>query len=151
SLNGLVGLKPTVGRVSRQGVIPISSRQDTPGPMCRSVADVALLASVIAESPLGFGGHSPDLEAFRLKGVKIGVPPLPKTAHSETPRVFAQARAVLEGEGAVLIDLKAPSAFDEVDEPELEALLFEFKATINPYLASLDSSQVEPRTLTDLI
>ncbi|HYL72241.1 MAG TPA: amidase family protein, partial [Candidatus Dormibacteraeota bacterium] len=151
SLNGLVGLKPTVGRVSRAGVIPISARQDTPGPMCRTVADAALLATVIAESPLGYGPHGADLEAFRLKGVKIGVLPMPKSAHPETPRVFAQARAVLEGEGAVLIDLKAPETFEELDDPELEALLFEFKPALNAYLATLDPAQVQPRTLTELI
>ena len=57
SINGLVGLKPTVGVVSGKGVVPISPRQDTAGPMCRTVGDAALLASVIAERPLGFGAH----------------------------------------------------------------------------------------------
>jgi amidase len=58
---------------------------------------------------------------------------------------------VLEQEGAVTVDLKAPAAFDEADEPELEALLYEFKAAINDYLNTLDPSQVECRTLADLI
>jgi len=151
SLNGLVGFKPTVGLVSAQGVVPISPRQDTAGPMCRSVADAALLAAVIAERPLGFGSHGKDFEAFRLRGVRIGALPLPKGAHPDTARLFADARAALEHEGAVVVDLKPPAAFDEVDEPEFEALLYEFKASINVYLATLDPTQVDVKTLADLI
>ncbi|HEY2677068.1 MAG TPA: amidase [Steroidobacteraceae bacterium] len=151
SLNGLVGLKPTVGLVSGKGVVPISPRQDTAGPMCRTVADAAILAAVIAERPLGYGAHGRDLEAFRLRGLRIGVMPTPKAAHPDTLRLFATARAALEQEGALTVDLKSPAAFNEVDEPELEALLYEFKAAINDYLNTLDASQVECRTLADLI
>jgi len=151
SLNGLVGLKPTVGLVSGKGVVPISLRQDTAGPMCRTVADAALLATVIAERPLGFGAHGRDLEAFRLKGVRIGALPVPRSAHPDTAKLYATARSVLEQEGAILVDLKNPAVFDEADEPELTALLFEFKAAINAYLATLDASQVQTRTLSDLI
>lgn len=151
SLNGLVGLKPTLGLVSGKGVVPISPRQDTAGPMCRTVADAAVLATAMAERPLGFGAHGTDLEAFRLRGVRIGAMPLPKAAHPDTAGLFADARAALEQEGAVVVDLKSPAAFDELDEPEFEALLFEFKAAINDYLATLDRSQVEAKTLADLI
>jgi amidase len=151
SLNGLVGLKPTVGLVSSKGVVPISPRQDTAGPMCRTAADAALVAGVIAERPLGFGAHGTDLEAFRLRGVKIGALPVPKSAHPQTARWYAEARAALAHEGAVITELKAPAAFDEGDDAELEALLFEFKAAINAYLATLDPAQVECRTLADLI
>lgn len=151
SLNGLVGLKPTVGLVSGKGVVPISPRQDTPGPMCRTAADAAVMAGVIAERPLGFGAHGTDLEAFRLRGVKIGAMPVPQSAHPQTARWYAEARAALTQEGAVIVDLKPPSAFDEGQEAELEALLFEFKAAINAYLATLDPAQVDCRTLTDLI
>jgi len=151
SLNGLVGLKPTVGVVSSRGVVPISPRQDTAGPMCRTAADAALVAGVIAERPLGFGAHGTDLEAFRLRGVKIGALPVPKSAHPQTARWYAEARAALAHEGAVITDAKPPAAFDEGDDAELEALLFEFKAAINAYLATLDPAQVECRTLADLI
>jgi amidase len=151
SHNGLVGLKPTVGLVSGRGVVPISPRQDTAGPMCRTVADAAVMAAVIAERPLGFGAHGSDLEAFRLRAVRIGAMPVPKSAHPDTARLFAAARAALAQEGAVVVDLEEPKAFDESDEPEFEALLFEFKAAINAYLATLDPSQVECKTLTDLI
>ena len=151
SLNGLVGLKPTVGLISGKGVVPISPRQDTAGPMCRTVADAAVLAVAMAERPLGFGAHGTDLEAFRLRGVRIGAMPLPKAAHPGTADLFADARAALEREGAVIVDLKNPPAFDELDEPEFEALLYEFKAALNDYLATLDASQVEVKTLADLI
>jgi len=151
SLNGLVGLKPTVGVVSGKGVVPISPRQDTAGPMCRTVADAALLAAAMAETGLGFGAHGTSLEAFRLRGVRLGAMPVPKSAHPDTARVFADARAALEQEGAVIVDLKPPAAFDELEEPEFEALLYEFKAAINDYLATLDPSQVEVRSLAELI
>src|ERR1700722_5145533 len=151
SLNGLVGLKPSVGLVSGKGVVPISPRQDTAGPMCRTVADAAVLAAAMAERPLGFGAHGADLEAFRLRGVRIGAMPIPKGAHPDTTRLVADARAALEHEGAVVVDLKAPAAFDELEQPEFEALLYEFKAAINDYLGTLDPSQVDVKTLADLI
>jgi amidase len=151
SINGLVGLKPTVGVVSGKGVVPISPRQDTAGPMCRTVGDAAILAAAIAERPLGFGAHGTDVEAFRLRGVRIGVMPVPQGAHPDTNRLFADARAVLEHEGAVTVDLKPPKAFDEMGESQLDGLLYEFKDAINAYLSTLDPSQVECRTLTDLI
>jgi amidase len=151
SLNGLVGLKPTVGLVSGKGVVPISPRQDTAGPLCRTVSDAALLAGCMTERSLGFGAHGSDIEAFRLQGVRIGVMPIPKSAHSGTARLFADARSVLEREGAATMDLRPPAAFDEMDEPATEALQYEFKAAINAYLAGLDRSQVESRTLADLI
>lgn len=151
SLNGLVGLKPTVGVVSGKGVVPISPRQDTAGPMCRTVGDAALLIAAIAERPLGFGAHGTSIEGFRLRGVRIGVMPPTKGTHPGTTRLFTDARAVLEREGAVLMDLKSPAAFDEMDEPEFDSLLYEFKASINDYLATLDPSQVNCKSLTDLI
>jgi amidase len=151
SLNGVVGLKPTVGLVSGKGVVPISPRQDTAGPMCRTVSDAAIVAAAMAERALGFGAHGSDLEAFRLKGVRIGAMPVPQGAHPGTARLFADARTVFEKEGAVIVDLKPPAALGEGDEAEFEALLFEFKAAINGYLTTLDPAQVDCRTLADLI
>ncbi|HEY3786528.1 MAG TPA: amidase [Steroidobacteraceae bacterium] len=151
SLNGLVGLKPTVGLVSGKGVVPISPLQDTAGPMCRTVSDAAVLAAAIAERPLGFGAHGTDIESFRLRGVKIGAMPVAKSSHPQTTRLYADARAALVQEGAVIVDLTEPKAFDEGQDAELQALLYEFKDAINAYLATLDPSQVECRTLADLI
>jgi amidase len=151
SVNGLVGLKPTVGLVSGAGVVPISPRQDTAGPMCRTVADAALLIAAMAERPLGFGAHGSDLESFRLRGVRIGVMPVPASAHPDTTALFGAARSALERDGAVLVDLKLPAAFDEMEKPEFDALLYEFKDAINAYLAAQDAALVECRTLGDLI
>ena len=151
SLNGLVGLKPTKGLVSGKGIVPISPRQDTAGPMGRCVNDVAAVLAAIAEQPVGFGAYGSDLEAFRLRGVRIGVMPLSKSAHPAAPKLLAEARAVLAQEDAVLIDLKPPGSFEELGEPEFESLLYEFKASLNEYLAGLDPALVPCRTLADLI
>jgi amidase len=151
SMNGLVGFKPTVGLVSGRGVVPISPRQDTAGPMCRTVTDVAILANIIVERALGYGSHGTSLEDFRLKGVRIGAMPMPPGAHPGTQGLYTNVRDVLGKEGAVLIDLKVPEAFGEIEKFSLEALLYEFKASINEYLAGLDSAQVQPRNLADLI
>jgi amidase len=151
SLNGLVGFKPTVGLVSGRGVVPISPRQDTAGPMCRTVTDAAIMASIISERSLGYGNQGTSLEAFRLRGVRIGVMPVPGGAHPGTQQLFADAHAVLEKEGAALIDLKIPEAFSEIEKFSLDALLYEFKAAIDEYLAGLDPAQVQPRSLADLI
>jgi amidase len=151
SINGLVGLKPTVGLVSGKGVVPISPKQDTAGPMCRTVLDAASLAAVIYEKPVPFGAHGSDIEAFRLKGFKVGVMPIPNGAHPEVTRLFGDARSVFEKEGATLIELKPPSAFDDANTVQLDALLYDFKAAINDYLAGTDPTQVESRNLSDLI
>lgn len=151
SVNGLVGFKPTVGLVSGRGVVPISPRQDTAGPMCRTVADAALLMTVMAERPLGYATHGSDLESFRLRGVRVGVMPVPASAHPDTTALFAVARSALEKEGAELVDLKPPAAFEDMGKPEFDALLYEFKEAINAYLLEQDSSLVESRTLADLI
>ncbi len=151
SINGVVGLKPATGLVSGAGIVPISPRQDTAGPMARTVADAALLAAAIAERPLGFGRQGPDPDAFRLDGVRIGVLPPPKSAHPDTTMRYAEARHVLEHEGAALIELAPPAVLDELDGAESEALLYEFKDAINRYLARLDPARVAPRTLADLI
>jgi amidase len=151
SVNGLVGLKPTVGVVNGRGIVPISPRQDTAGPMCRTVSDAALLAVCMADTPLGFGAHGRDIETLRLQGIRAGVLPMAKSAHPGTARLFADARAVFEQEGAVMLDLKPPAAFDDMDDPETQALRYEFKAAINLYLAGLDRAQVDCRTLGDLI
>jgi amidase len=79
------------------------------------------------------------------------VMPSSKSIHPGTASLFADACAALEQEGAVLVDLKLPEAFAEMDDPEREALLYEFKAAIKDYLATLNPSQVHCKTLADLI
>ena len=151
SLNGLVALKPSPDLVSGEGIVPISPRQDVAGPLARSVADARLMATIIAERPLGYGRYDPDLDAFRLRGVRIGALPVPASAHPEVATLYAGARDVFEREGASLVDLTPPAVLDELEGAELEALLTEFKDAINRYLARLDLVRVPTRTLADLI
>lgn len=157
SINGLVGLKPTIGLISRTFVVPISHSQDTPGPMGRSVKDVALLFSqMIAADPADpatrdAGRHVRDyaagLAGASLKGVRIAVR-RPQMSDDLAAR-FDAALAVLKGEGAVLVDVDQPK-LDGLGEAEFAVLLTELKADLNSYLASTPAA-VKTRTLADLI
>ena len=151
SINGLAGIKPTVGLVSRSGVIPISHTQDTAGPMARTVADAAALLSVLA----GVDPEDPATEAARshieadytrfldpngLRGARLGV--LRKYAgfNMHVDRVFEEALSALKAAGAEVIDPVEIASIDKLDEPETEVLNFEFKADLNRYLAWLGAS-----------
>ena len=108
SLNGLVGLKPTVGLVSGVGVVPITRRQDTTGPMTRMVADAARLMAVMAEPGVTWDGVA-DLEA-RPRGLRLGVLAPPDSTH---PEVLSQSKdwfKLLQSEGFTLVDVAAPRA-----------------------------------------
>ncbi|HPW56538.1 MAG: amidase [Thermoanaerobaculaceae bacterium] len=159
---GLVGIKPTVGLVSRTGIIPISWSQDTAGPMCRTVADAATLLAVLAgedprdpataallrRPPLDFTGS---LDPAGLAGARLGVARKHFFGYSpEADTVIEEALGALARSGAVLVDpADIPNADDYGDE-EYEVLLYEFKAGLNAYLAALPPGQ-GPRTLRDLI
>jgi amidase len=149
--NGIVGFKPSIGLISGQGVIPLSPRQDTAGPMGRCVADVWALAHAMTDKPLGFSAHGSALNAVDLSGLKIGVMPATDYAHPDTRAVRAAALTALKGAGAMLIELNNPDGFKQMGEFEETALLYEFKAAINTYLSQLDPTQVPSRSLADLI
>ncbi|NRD43163.1 amidase [Corallococcus exiguus] len=158
----LVGLKPTVGLVSRAGIIPISSTQDTAGPMTRTVADAAALLSVLAgEDPrdaataAGKGRAHPDYTKFLdpqgLKGARIGVPRERFFGyHPATDAVVERALEVMKAQGAVLVDPVVLPNLAKLDEPELEVMLYEFKAGLDAWLAQLGEG-APVRTLADLI
>jgi amidase len=159
SVQGLVGIKPTVGLVSRSGIIPISASQDTAGPMTRSVADAAALLTVLA-------GYDPDdpateplktrpaldytqfLNRDRLKGVRIGVMRQQAGFHDEVDAVFNRAIDALRAQGAVIVDPANIATQGKLDSEEQTVLLYEFKDGLNRYLANRGAS---PRTLADLI
>lgn len=149
--NGLVGLKPTVGQVSGQGIVPLSPRQDTAGPMCRTVADAALLAMPMGDRALGYGPQGSDLHGFRLAGLRIGMMKPSRGIHPGTLKIFEEACRVFRSEGAVLVELDEPASLHALDEPETTALLYEFKSAINRYLSGLDPAKVSARSLADLI
>jgi amidase len=158
---GLVGIKPTVGLVSRAGIIPISHSQDTAGPMARSVADAALLLAALTgvdprdEATAASRGkartdYTQALDPNGLKGARIGVTRRRFTGYSPaTDKAFEAALDVLRKQGAILVDPADLETAGKFDEGELEVLLYEFKADLNRYLAELSSAPV--RTLKELI
>ncbi|GJG86705.1 amidase [Gemmatimonadetes bacterium T265] len=178
-VNGVVGIKPTLGLVSRAGVIPIAHSQDTAGPMARTVRDAALLLGALAA-----GGADPrdaatapaqahvaadyaaGLDAGALRGARVGVLRSSFGFHAETDRVMEGALRVLRDAGAVLVDPVAIATTGKWDTTENDVLQYELKADMNAYLAErargLDASAQNaagrnaagdpmPRTLADLI
>ncbi len=173
-INGVVGIKPTVGLVSRAGVIPISHSQDTAGPMARTVRDAAVLLGVLAS-----GGADPrdaatpaaqahvvadyaaGLDAGALRGARIGVLRSSFGFHSDVDRVMDGALRALRDAGAVLVDPVKIPTLGKFDGTENDVLQYEFKAGLNAYLAErmrgVDASvrnaagDPMPRTLADLI
>jgi len=139
--NGLVGLKPTVGLLSRSGIIPISHTQDTAGPLARTVRDAALLLGAMtgadARDPATAAAPAPqDYTRFLvrdgLRGARLGVVKNLLGVHAHVDGVILPALEVLKAQGATLVDVELRSA--AYDDAELEVLLFEFKAGLNAYL-----------------
>ncbi len=145
--NGLVGLKPTVGLISRSGIIPISATQDTPGPMARSVEDIAvslgqLVGSDAADSVTLAGegkrlaDYTPFLKLDGLRGKRLGVLKRSMGFHGKTDSLFRQALRDIQAQGAELVDLDFTIGND-VGQASFQVLLYEFKAGVNGYLMSL--------------
>ncbi|WP_310391117.1 amidase [Hymenobacter sp.] len=146
SCNGLVGLKPTVGLLSRAGIIPISSTQDTAGPMARTVRDAALLLGVLAgpdpadPAKLPIPAATPTdyttfLKATALAGQRLGV----EKAHLNGPpavaKLLREAVAVLKAQGATVVEVELVKDINPLGEAEFDVLLYEFKDGVNKYLA----------------
>src|SRR5688572_14313218 len=162
AINGIVGLKPTVGLVSRTHVIPISASQDTPGPMAASIRDAALLLAAIAGSDPADPATKEaderkddyvaaiDAEARRpgaLRGARIGVMRFASGFGTDEP--FERALATLRSQGAVLVEIKE---FDRgpIGSHEFTVLLTEFKAGLNDYLRT-SPAPIPVRSLADVI
>lgn len=145
SVAGLVGLKPTVGLVSRSGIIPISISQDTAGPMTRTVTDAAMLltaiAAVDAADPAGAAatGHLPDylagLKAEALAGKRFGVLRQAMGYHPDVDATMERAIATMKAAGATVIDVQVPT-YNRWNQAELDVLLYEFKDGLNAYLTA---------------
>ncbi|MGH1559569.1 amidase family protein [Caulobacter segnis] len=160
AINGLVGLKPTVGLVSRTHIVPISHSQGTAGPMTTTVEDAAKVLTVIAGSDPADAAtkdadaHKTDyaagLSKDSLKGVKLAVARFTTGYSPKTDAVFEQALKDLRARGAILVDVKD---FDEgpIGKAEGVVLYTELKADMAAYLASTDPKMVKSRTLADLI
>jgi amidase len=157
---GVVGLKPTLGLISRSGIVPISSAQDTAGPMTSCVADAAVLLGALAgadradPATAAAAGRPADYTAFldpgALAGARLGIwRDGSKTAHSSTAAVLDAAVERMRAAGAEVIDPVALPGVDDVSDLELAALLHEFKHDLNAYLAALPGEH--PATLAELI
>ena len=158
SVNGLVGLKPTVGLVSGTGIIPIAVSQDTAGPMGRTVADVALLLNGLAgidrpnpAGPDANGRNSDDYTAFlesdALEGKRFGLLRQAMGYHPDVDAATEKALAAMKAAGAEIVDVKIRT-YNAWDGPELEVLLYEFKEGLNRYL---EDSGAPHRSLEALI
>jgi amidase len=146
--NGIVGIKPTLGLVSRSGIIPISHSQDTAGPMARTVTDAAILLGVIAgvdsRDPVtqesngkSFTDYTRFLDPNGLRGARIGVARKYFGFSNEVDRLMNDAINVMRRSGATIIDPVDLAQSKEYEDSELEVLLYEFKHDLNKYLSEL--------------
>ncbi|MCA1616669.1 MAG: amidase [Acidobacteria bacterium] len=165
SANSLVGMKPTLGLVSRSGIIPIAHSQDTAGPMARTVRDAALLLNALAghdpRDPASrpariYGDHSParpdfarGLSTDALRGARVGVARKFFGFNDKVDKLMADSLDVLKRLGATLVDPADIPTQGQFDASEFEVLLYEFKADLNKYLAATPGAH--PRTLKELI
>lgn len=162
SANGVVGIKPTLGLVSRSGIIPISHSQDTAGPMARTVTDAAILLTALAGQDsrdavtLDNRGnaridYTRSLDINGLRGARIGVARAKFFGYSDAAdSIVNEAIAEMKRQGAVIVDPADIPTAGKFDDTEFEVLLYEFKADLNAYLASLGPTS-RVRTLADII
>ena len=161
SANGLAGIKPTVGLVSRSGIIPISHSQDTAGPMCRTIRDAAVLLSALtsvdpedAATATSAGKAQTDYSQFcdpnGLKGARIGVARKYFGFNDAVDALMEQALDVMKKQGATIVDPADVETLGKFDESELLVFMYELKADLNAYLARL-APNAPVRTLKDII
>jgi len=160
SANSLVGIKPTVGLISRAGIIPISHSQDTAGPMARTVSDAVILLGILtsqdprdpatAESRgKSLSDYTKFLDKDGLKGMRLGVARKYFGFNDQVDKLMSERLEDLKRLGAILIDPADIPTSGKFDASELEVLLYEFKADLNKYLAGLGTSPV--RSLKEVI
>jgi len=161
SLCGIVGLKPTVGLLSRRGIIPVSITQDTPGPMCRTVRDAAIMlgvmtaadprdpATTVPEHP-GTVDYTAMLDPHGLRGARIGVARNLFGVSLVADRVVERALEAMAAAGATLVDPADVATADGIWPFDAEVLSFELKAALDAYLRSLPPT-AKVHSLTELI
>ncbi|HEX9221327.1 MAG TPA: amidase [Gemmatimonadaceae bacterium] len=161
SANGIVGIKPTLGLVSRAGIIPIAHSQDTAGPMARTVRDASILLGVIAgvdardsatsaSSGRGEADYTRFLDPNGLRGARIGVLRKNFGFNDSVDALMVNAIDVMKRQGAIVIDPVELATAGKFDDSEFEVLLYEFKADLNSYLVGLGPN-APVRTLKDII
>lgn len=149
--NGIVGIKPTLGLLSRSGIIPIAHSQDTPGPMARTVADAAILLGAMTgvdekdsatrlSRKRGLSNYAKYLDYDGLNGARIGVARNMVGKNPRILKIFEHSIEVMKQLGAMIVDPAKVPNFDKFSETERDVLHFEFKADLNKYLMTLDGS-----------
>jgi amidase len=160
-INGIVGIKPTVGLIGRSGIIPISASQDTAGPMARTVADAAVMLGVMtgadprdgatkASDGKAVADYTKFLDPAGLKGARIGVPRNAFRLRDHVEPVFKAAIDALKDAGAIIIDPAEIPTSGKFGDAEDDVLHYEFKDGVNAYLAAANPA-VKARTLAALI
>ena len=146
--NSLVGIKPTLGLISRAGIIPLAHSQDTSGPMCRSVTDAAILLGALAgvdsrddatraSAGKSLADYTKSLDSNGLKGARIGIHRKGFGFNDAVDKLMNDCIDIIKRRGAVIVDPADIPTAGKFDDSELEVLLYEFKADLNAYLASL--------------
>jgi len=159
SVNGVVGIKPTVGLVSRSGIIPISKTQDTAGPMARTVTDAAILLGVMAaidsEDSVTLeskGKTQKDYTTFlnvnALQGKRIGIEKKPQGNNQYMNKLLEDAKDLLKRQGATIVEIDYIDKINASGQAEFEVLQYEFKDGVNKYLATANA---KVKTLKEVI
>lgn len=159
SFNGIVGIKPTVGLLSRAGIIPISATQDTAGPMARTVKDAAILLSALAgadpSDPVTLqsagkisSDYSSNLSVSSLGGKRIGIEKSFLKGHEGVVGLYQQAINVLKSLGATIVEVELLKAITEAGNSENTVLQFEFKDGVNKYLSKANA---KVKSVSDVI
>jgi amidase len=161
SANGIVGIKPTLGLVSRSGIIPIAHSQDTGGPMARTVSDAAILLGAITgvdprdavttqSRGKALADYTKFLDPNGLKGARLGVARKTFGFNREVDKLMDESLEAMKRLGATIIDPADVPTAGKFDDSELEVLLYEFKADLNAYLANA-GPRAGARSLKELI
>jgi len=159
SVNGLVGIKPTVGLLSRHGIIPISATQDTAGPMARTVKDAAILLGALtgvdeedAVTKNSMGKAQKDYTSFLntngLQGKRIGIEKAFLTGNEQVVALYKEAIEVLKTQGATTIEIDLKKALGDMGDAEFTILKYEFKDGVNKYLSTANA---KVKTLKEVI
>lgn len=159
SVNGVVGIKPTVGLVSRSGIIPISKTQDTAGPIARSVTDAAVLLGVLSgndssdqasknvANPI-VSDYTKYLDARALKGKRIGIEKIPQGNNKYCSELLKIALDTLRNQGATIVEISYLTDINKLGDAEYAVLQYEFKDGVNNYLSK---SRASIKNLKDVI
>jgi amidase len=157
--NGIVGIKPTLGLLSRSGIIPIAHSQDTAGTLARTVADAAILLGALTgvderdsatkpSSKHAFKDYTKFLDKNGLRGARIGVARNMCGTDQRIIKIFESSMDVMKNLGAVIVDPANLPNFDKFGKTEVDVLHYEFKADLNKYLAGANA---RVKTMADVI